>query len=150
MSKFKKNKPICSVDTGIYQAEFYYDEKRIDGTYLDLRGKYLPDEKRKPKHDVFRLKLDGRCFTYGYLLAAVTQDRESEIKAFCSMLWVIISGIYRDESFCGDIIAAVNKYTEKLLEKAESEAENTTPEQIKTDEVLFDSIIEDNNNNDNK
>lgn len=109
-------------------ADFYVNEKDIKGCYLHI---HTPN-------NVFEQRITG--YPYGYLLTAVTQGNESEVEAYCTMLWRITQEIYQDLGFANDIIKAINKRDKRLFKKAESAAKTTTPEQIAADEALMSEV----------
>ena len=131
MSIFK-SKPAHHIEVcnGAMIADFYVNEKDAKGCYLHI---YAPN-------GVFEQKVVG--YPYGYLLAAVNQGKESEVEAYCTMLWRITQEIYQDIGFANDIIRAINKRDRRLLKQAEKSAKAVSREQNEADEALMREVAD--------
>ncbi len=113
---------------GAIMVDFYTDEKHPDGNYMHI---YSPQCK-------FEQKIQG--FTFGYLLTAVKQGNESEVKAYCAMLWRVTQEIYQDKEFCDAIVKAINDRDKRLFKKGADNAAEVTEAQDMADQALMTGI----------
>lgn len=113
MSKrFKKNKPIHSINIGsIIKADFYKSEKNPVGNYLHIYS----------LNKVFEQRIMG--FPYSYLLYAVEHGNKEEVSNYVVLLWRISQEIYQEEQFAEDILKAIAERDSRLLQKAAEEAQ---------------------------
>lgn len=128
-----KNKPKhhLEIGGGAFIADFYVNEKRPDAehNYLHIHT---------PNH-VFEQKIVG--YPYGYLLAAVSQGNEEEVRNYCVMLWRITQEIYQDAGLANDILRAFAKYDKRLMKQAEKNAAAVTDAQEQAAQAFMEDIV---------
>lgn len=126
----KKPKYSIKVCGDAMIADFYVNEKDAKGCYLHI---HTPN-------NVFEQRITG--YPYGYLLTAASQGNESEVEAYCTMLWRITQEIYQDIGFANDIIKAINKRDKRLFRQAESKAKASTPEQEQVEMAFMSDVAQ--------
>lgn len=128
----KKQKPIKTVNVGAFQVDFFFQQDSIAGSYMEIRT-----ESRN-----FAMKIDARNEIYGYLLAAAQQGLNEQIHGYCVTMYVIATGMSKDQEFVNEVQRVVVGFMDRQQAKAKEEAEKVTPEQIAGDEVLMQEAIE--------
>ena len=73
MSIFKQ-KPYKTVEVGGFVFNFYFKEKNVKKTYLDILT----------VSDIWSMRIAGGTYTYGYLLAAVEQGMTEQLHGFAA------------------------------------------------------------------
>lgn len=87
---------------------------------------------------MFDFKLQG--YTYWYLMESARQGIEENIHGFCATMSLVAGGVYQDEEFSQDIISAVMRYSERLIEKAKITAGEVTDEQEQMSQTIMEDV----------
>lgn len=128
--KRKKQTPIEHVEVGGFVVNWYFKEDSIVDSYMEIRT----------VSDNWRMRLDARHEIYGYLMAAVKQDKKEQVHGYCVQLYILATTL--DQGLINDTQKAIAKYMKRMDKKAESEAKAVSEAQIAGDEALMQEAIE--------
>lgn len=127
MSIFKQ-KPYKTVEVGGFVFNFYFKEKNVKKTYLDILT----------VSDIWSMRIAGGTYTYGYLLAAVEQGMTEQLHGFAAVQYITAMQTTQDQGLVNDITKAIKKWERRMKVKAEEAAKNFTD----TDEQVSQAVME--------
>lgn len=127
MSIFKQ-KPYKTVEFGGFVFNFYFKEKNVKKTYLDILT----------VSDIWSMRIAGGTYTYGYLLAAVEQGMTEQLHGFAAVQYITAMQTTQDQGLVNDITKAIKKWERRMKVKAEEAAKNVTD----TDEQVSQAVME--------
>lgn len=127
MSIFKQ-KPYKTVEVGGFVFNFYFKEKNVKKTYLDILT----------VSDIWSMRIAGGTYTYGYLLAAVEQGMTEQLRGFAAVQYITAMQTTQDQGLVNDITKAIKKWERRMKVKAEEAAKNVTD----TDEQVSQAVME--------
>lgn len=128
--KRKKQTPVEHIECGGFIVNFFFKESSIVDSYMEIRT----------VSDNWRMRLDARHEMYGYLLAAVKQDKKEQVHGYCVTLYILATAL--DQGLINDVGKAIAKFMKRMDKKAESEAKSVSEAQIQGDEALIEEAIE--------
>jgi hypothetical protein len=127
-----KKKAVYDKDFGgAFRVRIYHKEGSVKDCYLEITT----------TTEVFEMRLDGRCYAYGYLLASARQGKDDNILGYCRLMWIMANSIYQDEKLFKDIVKAINAYDKRLEKEAQKRANAVTDEQEQAAEALMTESI---------
>lgn len=89
-----------------------------------------------------KLRTMGMQYPQGYLLYCLEQGSEKQVEWFCQTVYRFVSLITQDQGFANDVIKAFTKYAKRMEKKAESIANDITPDEDKLNEEVVKANIE--------
>lgn len=92
----------------------------------------------KSAHGAFEFKLQG--YTFWYLMESARQGLEENIHGFCATMYLVADGLYQDEEFAQDLLNAVMRYSDRLMEKAKLAAKEVTDEHEQMSQTLMEDV----------
>lgn len=122
-----RKKPLESVEAGGFRFDFYYDEGRIEGTYLQVSS----------ESGLFSLRIGGNTRTYGYLLAAARMGRADQLQGYAETLYVPAMTLTQDQGLTNDVQKAIVKWKKRMEKRAQEGARKVTPEQEMAEEAFM-------------
>ena len=117
---------------GLIRVDFYFKPNSARHTYVLI----------STANNVFNLKLDGRLYAYGYLLAALEQGKTEQIEGYAMTMWQVATGIVQEQGFCDDVQRAINKRVKRIFKQAEREAKQHNDAKEEYDSAIMDAIID--------
>ena len=117
---------------GLIRVDFYFKPNSARHTYVLI----------STANNVFNLKLDGRLYAYGYLLAALEQGKTAQIEGYAMTMWQVATGIVQEQGFCDDVQRAINKRFKRIFKQAEREAKQHNDDKEEYDSAIMDAIVE--------
>lgn len=130
MGIFKK-KPYFEATAGEWKFTFYFNEKKMEGCYLDV----------STDSGMMGLRIGGASHAYGYLLAAAQQGLTEQLSGYMTLLYVPAMTMTTDQGLSDDVTRAINKWHKRMEKKAAKEAAKTTEAQIQADEALLGDVL---------
>lgn len=131
----KEQKPVYHFEFGkgvadyAFIVDFFMKEDSPKDCYMQVRS----------AHDAFGFKLQGH--TYWYLMESARQGIEENIHGFCATMFLVAEGVYQDEEFSQDILSAVLRYSERLIEKAKIVAGEVAEEQEQMSQAIMEDVV---------
>lgn len=108
------------------------DENKPEKCYVHIHGKSIAP-------GIFDVKFNG--YSYGYLMESARQGITDNIEGFCTMLYAVVNQVFTDEGLANDLIKAVSKYQERLMNKAEGAAKNVTESEELASQAFMEDVV---------
>lgn len=124
-------KPIKAIGVGEWDFEWYWDERHLDRSYLEV----------KSTNGQFCVRIAANAHVFGYLLAAAEQGIAEQLHGWITMVYAASVLTTQDQGFTDDIQRAITKWQKRMMKKGEKEAEYVTETQIQSDEAFMGDVI---------
>lgn len=117
-----KKKPYKSVEAYPYKFDFYLDEKKVakdseDGSYLHI---YSIGEEH------WEMKISVKAHAYGYLLAALEQDKVNQLHDYARLMWSASMLCTTDQGVNNDLWRAILKWQKRKMKQGANNAKAVT------------------------
>lgn len=127
-----RRKPFKSVDAGEFRFDFFYEEGKLEHTYLQIGS----------VSGIFSLWIGGNTHAYGYLLAAAQQGRTDQLQGYAVTLFVPAMTMAQDQGLCNDVQKAINKWMKRKETEAKSAAKTVTDSEEMASQAFMESVVE--------
>lgn len=118
-------------EVGEWKFTFHYKEGNIKRTFLSITS----------TSGLFNCRIGGNCHAYGYLLAAAQQNRLDQLKGYAVTLYIPAMVMTQDQSLCGDMQKAINKWMKRKETEAKKAAKAVTDTEEMASQAFMESAI---------
>lgn len=128
-----------SAEIGPFRFCFCLNEKKIrkgsvDGTYLKISA--------IGRDEQWALVVPGNSHSFGYLLEALNQGKESQLLNYSRLMWSVSLLDTTDQELDNDLWRAVDNWSVRKQKQGAENAAKITETQEQADQVFMESVVE--------
>lgn len=122
--------PQHHIEVGGFIIDLYFKEGKIKKSYMEI----------KTLSGIFSMRIDARTHPFGYLWAAASQGKETQLHGYAAMMYRTAMALTQSQGFVDGLTKEINKLDKRLLKKAEKAASEVSEYQDQASAALMEDI----------
>lgn len=128
--KILNSKPKYHIEVGGFIIDLYFKEGDIKRSYMEI----------KTLSEIFSMRIDARTHPFGYLWAAASQGKETQLHGYAAMMYRTAMALTQSQGFVDGLTKEINKLDKRLAKKAEKAASEVTEYQDQASAAFMEDI----------
>lgn len=122
--------PQHHIEVGGFIIDLYFKEGNIKKSYMEI----------KTLSGIFSMRIDARTHPFGYLWAAASQGKETQLHGYAVMMYRTAMALTQSQGFVDGLTKEINKLDKRLVKKAEKASSEVTEYQDQASAVFMEEV----------